>query len=182
MSQLQYPSQRRNANALIIISYLYPYLDDPASISSSGTFTYPIGYSSTPQPDPPAGGDQGGNPALWDVMFTISVNVTNTGAVPGKEVVMLFVQYPSDSAWDTPIIQLRAFEKTESLGAGESEIVQLEVTRKDLSIWDVVSQNWIIPVSATQPFVFWVGDSSANLTLACESLSGSCSDGRTPPA
>lgn len=114
-------------------------------------------------------------------MFTISVNITNTGDVAGKEVVMLFVQYPSDSAWDTPIIQLRAFEKTGELGDGESEVVQLDVTRKDLSIWDVVSQNWIIPVSETQPFVFWVGDSSANLTLACENLSGSCGDGRTPP-
>lgn len=161
--------------------YLYPYLDNPASISSFGTFTYPVGYSNTPQPDPPAGGDQGGNPSLWDIVFTISVNITNIGDVPGKEVVMLFVQYPSDSAWDTPIIQLRAFEKSDTLGVGESVVVQLEVTRKDVSIWDVVSQNWIIPVSPTQPFVFWIGDSSANLTLACESLSGNCSDGRTHP-
>ncbi|KAE9379142.1 glycoside hydrolase family 3 protein [Stipitochalara longipes BDJ] len=161
--------------------YLYPYLDDPQSITASSTFAYPAGYQTTPQPDPVAGGDQGGNPALWDVMFTISVTVTNTGTVAGKDVVMVFVQYPSDSPWETPIIQLRAFEKTSTLTEGASEDVTLQITRKDLSIWDVVSQNWMIPVSSTAPFLFWIGDSSANLTLACESLSGSCSGDRESP-
>jgi hypothetical protein len=101
--------------------------------------------------------------------------------VAGKDVVMVFVQYPSDNPWDTPIIQLRAFEKTDTLANGQSEVVTLQITRKDLSIWDVVSQNWIIPVSSTAPFLFWIGDSSANLTLACESLSKSCSGGRASP-
>jgi beta-glucosidase len=128
-----------------------------------------------------AGGDEGGNPALWDVMFTITVNVTNTGKLAGKDVVMVFVQYPSDNLWDTPIIQLRAFEKTDTLAAGSSELVTLEITRKDISIWDVASQNWVIPVSSVAPFLFWIGSSSANLTLACESLSGACSDGRVSP-
>jgi hypothetical protein len=114
-------------------------------------------------------------------MFTLSVNVTNTGSVAGKDVVMLFVQYPSDNPWDTPIIQLREFEKTATLGVGGSEVVTLNITRKDVSIWDVVSQNWIIPVSSSEPFLFWIGDSSANLTLACESFSKTCSDGRPSP-
>ncbi|CZR54356.1 probable beta-glucosidase 1 precursor [Phialocephala subalpina] len=161
--------------------YLYPYLDDPSSVTASGIYAYPAGYTNVSQPDPPAGGSQGGNPALWDTMFTFSVKVTNTGSVAGKQVVMLFVQYPSDSAWDTPIIQLRAFEKTVELAKGASETVSLSVTRKDLSIWDVVRQNWVIPVSSTQPFLFWIGSSSGNLTLACESLSGKCTDGRTSP-
>ncbi|TAQ83109.1 hypothetical protein B7494_g8567 [Chlorociboria aeruginascens] len=169
------------ANFKKIWRYLYPYLDDPESISSTTPFTYPAGYSNTPKPDPVAGGSQGGNPALWDVMFMVSVNITNTGSAAGKSVAMLFVQYPSDNPWDTPIIQLRAFEKTDTLAPGQSEVVTLSITRKDLSIWDVASQNWLIPVSATAPFVFWLGDSSAGLTLACESLSRSCSDGRTSP-
>lgn len=161
--------------------YLYPYLDFPALISSTGHFDYPTGYQTTPQPDPPAGGDQGGNPALWDVMFTISVKVTNTGRVAGKDVAMVFAQYPSDNPWDTPVIQLRAFEKTDTLAPGESEVVTLDITRKDLSIWDVVSQNWVIPMSSNAPFLFWIGGSSANLTLACDSLTSTCTDGRVPP-
>lgn len=161
--------------------YLYPYLSDPTSISSTGTFTYPVGYQTTPQPDPPAGGDEGGNPALWDVMYTVSVKVTNTGSVAGKDTVMLFVQYPSDSTYDTPIIQLRDFEKTDTLAAGASQTLTLSVTRRDLSVWDVVKQNWVIPVSSSKPFVFWVGEGTGNLTVACESLSGACSSGRTAP-
>jgi len=38
-----------------------------------------------------------------------------------------------------------------------------------------------IPVSTSKPFLFWIGESSANLTYACESLSKSCSDGRRSP-
>lgn len=167
--------------ALTQSSGVYPYLDDPASITATGTFDYPTGYTTTPHALPPAGGSQGGNPALWDIMFSLSVTITNTGSVPGKEVVMLFVQYPSDSAWDTPIIQLRAFEKTNTLAVGESQEVILEVTRKDLSVWDVVSQNWVIPVSESESFLFWVGEGTGNLTMACESLSGTCSAGRASP-
>ncbi|KAL3428422.1 beta-glucosidase F [Phlyctema vagabunda] len=160
--------------------YLYPYLDNPEDVKP-GTFTYPDGYSTTVKPGPKAGGDLGGNPALWDVMYRIAVTVTNTGAVAGKSVAMAFVQYPTDSQWDTPIIQLRAFEKTATLAPGASESVTLEITRKDLSIWDVVSQDWVIPVSSSSPFLFWVGDSSGNLTLACDSLTSACSSGRAPP-
>lgn len=114
-------------------------------------------------------------------MFTLSVNITNTGAVAGKSVAQLYVQYPSDSAWDTPVIQLRDFEKTVTLAPGESETVNLKIRRKDLSVWDMLRQNWVVPISATQPFMFWVGESSANLAVACENLSRVCSGGRASP-
>ena len=52
--------------------YLYPYVDNPEAVTV-GKFTYPVGYQTTPQPDPVAGGDEGGNPALWDVMFNLAV-------------------------------------------------------------------------------------------------------------
>ncbi|KAK0113133.1 hypothetical protein ONS95_014833 [Cadophora gregata] len=53
--------------------YLYPYLDNPQDISSKKAFTYPIGYQTTPQPDPVAGGDQGGNPALVSIFCRYSI-------------------------------------------------------------------------------------------------------------
>lgn len=114
-------------------------------------------------------------------MYTFSIKVTNTGTVAGKSVAMLFVQYPSDSTYDTPIIQLRAFDKTATLTAGASQTLSLSITRKDLSVWDVVSQNWVLPFSATKPFLFWVGESSANLTLACDGLTKACTGGRAVP-
>ncbi|KAA8568696.1 hypothetical protein EYC84_007697 [Monilinia fructicola] len=168
------------ANFSAVGRYLYPYLDNPSKITP-GEFVYPTGYSNVSKPDPPSGGSQGGNPALWDTMFTLSVTVTNTGPVSGKSVAQLYVQYPSDSAYDTPIIQLRDYAKTDTLAPGGNQVVSLVVTRKDISVWDVTKQNWVIPISTTNPFLFWVGDSSGNLTLACESISGACSAGRTSP-
>ena len=87
------------ANFEAIDRYLYPYLDDPSSITvSADPYPYPVGYQTTPQPDPVAGGAAGGNPALWNVMFNISLTVTNTGdTYAGKSVAMVFVQYPGSS-------------------------------------------------------------------------------------
>jgi beta-glucosidase len=161
--------------------YLYPYLDNPSSITVSGTYPYPKGYTTTPKPDPPSGGAEGGNPALWDIMFQISVKVSNTGSVSGKVTTMVFVQYPDGISWDTPIIQLRAFGKSETLAPGQSQTITLEITRKDISIWDVVRQNWVIP-TLTGNYRFWIGEASDKLTLACESVAGTCSSGRTSPA
>jgi len=168
------------ANFNKIWRYLYPYLDDPQSITAFSNFAYPIGYQTTPQPDPPAGGDLGGNPALWDVMFRISVTVTNTGAVAGKAVTMAFVQFPSNSGVDTPIIQLRDFGKTDTLVSGGSQVLTFGISRKDVSVWDVEIQNWVVP-SLTGSYLFWIGMGSGNLTLACDSMAGTCSGGRVPP-
>lgn len=168
------------ANLTKISRYLYPYLDDPTNISVSDDFDYPTGYSNVSQPDPPAGGSQGGNPALWDVMYRLSVTVTNIGTFAGKATTMVFVQHPDGTAYDLPIIQLRAFEKTQTLAEGANEVVELEITRKDISVWDVVTQNWVVP-STTEGISFWIGDSSANLTIACDGLSGDCSSGQTSP-
>lgn len=71
-----------------INKYIYPYLDNPSGIST-GSYPYPTGYTTVEQPAPVAGGAQGGNPALWDVMFTATVTVKNTGTKTGKEVAQL---------------------------------------------------------------------------------------------
>lgn len=103
------------------------------------------------------------------------------GTTPGKAVAMVFVQFPDDSNADTPIIQLRGFEKTDTLSAGGTETVVSEITRKDVSVWDVVVQNWIVP-SVKSRYLFWIGVQGAvNLTLACDSLAGVCSAGRKSP-
>lgn len=160
--------------------YLYPYLDDPDSIMPGDSFDYPAGYTTTPHALPPAGGGEGGNPALWDVVYTISITVQNTGNFTAKAVAMLFVQFPSTAAadgWDTPIVQLRNFEKTEDLQAGEEVTLTMDVTRKDVSVWDVVTQNWLIPgVGQGESFRFYVGESLGDLGsgLVCDGLELTC--------
>lgn len=125
----------------------------------------------------PAGGGEGGNPSLWDIHAQVAVTVTNTGKRTGKEVVQVYVSLPSlqdgSSNIDTsdgciegkdfPVRVLRAFEKVE-LRAGESRVTSLNLTRKDLSYWSVVHQNWVMPTCG--PFKISVGRSSRNLLLS----------------
>ena len=133
--------------------FIYPY------ISTTPTTTTTLPPPATPFPYSPAGGAPGGNPSLWDVLVTGSVTVTNTGPVPGKEVVQIYISYPSSAG--EPPVQLRGFEKV-SLDVGESTTVELDLLRKELSIWDVVSQNWVLPQGTFEVFV---GSSSRNLVL-----------------
>ncbi|KAL2366130.1 hypothetical protein RJZ56_000970 [Blastomyces dermatitidis] len=157
--------------------YLYPYLDDPSSIKPGKDYPYPEGYSTTPQPPPRAGGREGGNPALWDIAFKVDVKVTNTGKVAGRSVAQLYVQPPPERAADTPKLQLRQFEKTRVLQPGESEILCLEITRRDMSVWDVTTQDWQIPQMA-KGAKLWVGESVEDLKVVCEVGGGECRDAR----
>jgi beta-glucosidase len=133
--------------------FLYPYI---TATPTATTTPEPV---STPFPYSPAGGAPGGNPSLYDVLITATVTITNTGNLPGKEVVQLYVSYP-DSVGEPPR-QLRGFEKI-SLDAEGSTTVEFDLVRKDLSYWDVVSQNWII---ANGTYVLYVGSSSRDLKL-----------------
>lgn len=43
-----------------------------------------------------------------------------------------------------PARQLREFEKV-LLNTGESAVVEFELTRRDLSVWDTMRQAWVLP-------------------------------------
>lgn len=104
----------------------------------------------------------GGQKDLWDVLVNVSATVKNTGSVDGAEVAQLYVALPGGGSGSTPIRQLRGFEKP-LLTAGSSETVAFALTRRDLSIWDVVAQKWLLQ-SGT--YTISVGASSRNLPLA----------------
>ncbi|KAL4876520.1 putative beta-glucosidase G [Aspergillus karnatakaensis] len=101
----------------------------------------------------------GGNPALWENLYTVSVNVTNTGDVAGAAVPQLYLTYPDSTPAGTPPKQLRGFDKI-ALKAGETKAVEFDLARRDLSYWDVVEQEWVVP---TGEFVVRVGFSSRDL-------------------
>lgn len=100
----------------------------------------------------------GGNPALWESIYNVTVSVANTGEVDGATVPQLYVGFP-ESVEGTPPKQLRGFEKV-FLGAGESQTVSFELMRRDLSYWDIIAQKWLIPEGE---FVISVGFSSRDL-------------------
>ncbi|KAL4862485.1 hypothetical protein BDV12DRAFT_207188 [Aspergillus spectabilis] len=102
----------------------------------------------------------GGNPALWESLYTVSVNVTNSGNVEGATVPQLYVTFPTDTTPSgTPPRQLRGFDKV-FLAPNETRNVEFELARRDLSYWDIVSQDWLIPEGE---FVVRVGFSSRDL-------------------
>ncbi|RDW90700.1 beta-glucosidase [Aspergillus mulundensis] len=101
----------------------------------------------------------GGNPELWETIYNVTVSVTNTGDVDGATVPQLYVTFPDSTPEGTPPKQLRGFDKV-YLEAGESSKVTFELMRRDLSYWDIVSQQWLIPEGE---FTIRVGFSSRNL-------------------
>ncbi|KAK2627380.1 hypothetical protein QTJ16_003346 [Diplocarpon rosae] len=103
----------------------------------------------------------GGNPALWDELYTIVVVLTNTGSVAGAEVPQLYLSFPASAPAGTPPKQLRGFEKV-FLEPGGRETVRFAVMRRDLSFWDVEKQEWVIPAGE---FGVSVGFSSRDLKV-----------------
>lgn len=107
----------------------------------------------------------GGNPALWEAVYNVSVSVSNTGAVDGAAVAQLYVTFPEGSTpAGTPPYQLRGFDKI-SIAAGGTQTASFELMRRDISYWDVVAQEWLIP---TGEFTFSVGFSSRDLRVAAK--------------
>lgn len=96
----------------------------------------------------------GGREDLWDIVATATVTVTNTGDVTGAEVAQLYVSFPE--AAGEPVRQLRGFQKV-VLDAGEKADVKFELRRRDLSVWDVVGQEWLV---VEGEYVLKVGASS----------------------
>ncbi|KAK7538732.1 glycoside hydrolase superfamily [Phyllosticta citribraziliensis] len=164
--------------------YIYSWLsraDADKARASTSRYPYPEGYSSVAKTAAPGGGGQGGNAALWDTAFNVSVTVSNSGSKAGKAVVQAYVQFPANTGFETAMIQLRDFAKTARLGAGQSERVTVTLSRRDVSVWDVRQQKWIVPAVGGE-YRVWIGESAGRLKMVCSSASLSCRGGVTGPA
>jgi beta-glucosidase len=157
----QWPSDFTYVN-----TFIYPYLNSTDLKTASMdpeyglNYTWPAGATDgNPQARIPAGGAPGGNSQLWDVLYTVEATITNTGKMAGDEVVQLYVSLGNP---DDPKVVLRGFERL-SIQPGQSATFHADITRRDVSNWDVASQNWVI---TSAPKSVYVGASSRKLPLS----------------
>lgn len=75
----------------------------------------------------------------WDV----TVTVTNSGKVSGKDVVQLYVRAPKGKL-DKPERELKGFAKTPEIAPGESCAVTIHVPAGSLASYDEQTGSWVI--------------------------------------
>jgi beta-glucosidase len=89
-----------------------------------------------------------------------SVDVTNTGARAGDEVVQLYVRYPGSQV-ARPRKQLLGFRRV-TIPAGQTRTVTLPLAASDLAYWDVERRSWTVEPGSVE---LMVGSSSADTEL-----------------
>ncbi|KAH6623558.1 glycosyl hydrolase family 3 N terminal domain-containing protein [Chaetomium tenue] len=127
-----------------ISPYVYSWLNNSEGFVAGGAGNvtdFPdAARDGSAQPFLPASGAPGGNPGLYEVLYTITARITNEGKVKGTEIPQLFVQLGGE---DNPWGILRGFDEVE-LEPGETKTVTFNLTRRDVSNWNTTTQNWEI--------------------------------------
>jgi beta-glucosidase len=124
----------------------------------AGTPLYPFGYGlsystfvysnlTVGAADAPVLGDAGAPAGSCAATQAVGVDVTNTSAVAGDEVVQLYVAYP-ESALMRPIQQLRGFRRVH-IDAGATAHVSFQLGAADLAYFDADSGAFATEVGKT---------------------------------
>ncbi|PWY75478.1 beta-glucosidase [Aspergillus heteromorphus CBS 117.55] len=99
---------------------------------------------------------EGGLPSLWDIIATVTCTISNTGSVAAAEVAQLYLGIPGG-----PAKVLRGFEK-QLIHPGNNTHVSFDLTRRDLSTWDVEKQSWGLQAGS---YAVYVGKSVLDIQL-----------------
>ena len=92
----------------------------------------------------------------------VSVDVTNTGSVPGDAVAQIYIHQRYGSA-SRPVRQLDGFKRI-ALQPGETKTLTFPLGRNELQFWDPQTKRWVVEPSQ---FDVWAGgDSTASLHAA----------------
>jgi beta-glucosidase len=153
-----------------VYSYVYPYLNttdlkkastDRNFGKNATEFLPPNANDGSQQPLLRSSGKSspGGNAQLYDVLYTVTAEIKNTGSVAGDEIPQLYVSLggPTD-----PRIVLRGFDRIR-IDPGQTTKFKATLTRRDLSNWDTTIQDW---VTSSYPKTVYVGRSSRKLDLS----------------
>ena len=74
--------------------------------------------------------------------YKVTLNVTNTGAREGKEIVQLYIS-DQESSLERPVKELKGFKKV-ALAAGETKKVTFEITEDMLKFYDPAKKDWVL--------------------------------------
>lgn len=97
--------------------------------------------------------------------YTVTVDVKNTGKLPGKEVVELYVSAPQGGDLNKPEKELKAFAKTKELKPGETTSVTMSVKTLDLASYNESTSSW---VTDSGKYKFLIGSSSRDIRATQE--------------
>ncbi len=99
--------------------------------------------------------DQAKENGLEDVAVRLSLDVTNTGAMPGAEIVQCYVADPV-CRMERPVKELKGFAKV-FLAPGETKRVNMELPRRAFAFYDVECHDFVV-----EPGEFTVSVGSAS--------------------
>ena len=94
----------------------------------------------------------------------VTVDVTNTGSIAGKEVVQLYISDENGTP-DRPLKELKGFAKVE-LQPGETKSVTMTIDARSLSYYEVKLGDWFAPAGK---YMIQVGDASDHI-MACAQI------------
>lgn len=123
-------------------AFVYGTVDGAGHITQPGSVTYPFGYGLS---------YTGFKRTLKDVRqsdhkIRATVEIQNTGAVAGKDVVQLYftspyTDYDRSNHVEKSATQLGAFAKTKKLNPGEKQDLELEFNTDDMASYDYHHRN-----------------------------------------
>ncbi|KAM0127291.1 hypothetical protein ACHAP3_008859 [Botrytis cinerea] len=102
-----------------------------------------------------------GYTSLRITAHSILLTVTNTGPLPGSDIVQLYVSPDSSCSIPRPVKELKGFTKV-YLEVGESKQVEIQLDRFAFSFWDEVLRAWVREKGI---YTLSVGRSSADILL-----------------
>jgi beta-glucosidase len=89
--------------------------------------------------------------------ITVSVEVTNTGRMAGKEVAELYITEENPVVY-RPVKELKAFSKTAVLQPGGKQTMIFTIQKRDLSYYDITSHSWIVNPGRFKLFIGGTSD------------------------
>ena len=94
----------------------------------------------------------------------VSITVSNTGSVAGKEVAQVYITAPKGRL-EKPAQELKAFAKTRELKPSESQTLTMTIPVRDLASFDEAGSQWLTEAGT---YTFRIGSSSRDIAATAQ--------------